>query len=179
MRTLKWIPQADITERETSAHPLALQRGERGGFLVSKGSGSVSYHWATVGQVLQQHMSDNQVTASDLAKVGGLSPNTVKDILKGENAEHSKNRRQAPLIVAAVMLKLPWDYLTRVRDGVPVEVLDAEIATHAAEEEAIRSPIELAYRQRLQLDPQIGELKSVVNAAARIIQELTGGENPN
>lgn len=146
---------------------------------MSKGSGSVSYHWASVGQVLQQRMSANQVTASDLAKVGGLSPNTVKDILKGADAEHSKNRRQAPLIVAAVMLKLPWDYLTRVRDGVPVEVLDAEIATRAVEEEAIRSPMELAYRQRLRLDPQIGELKSAVNAAARIIQELTGSENPN
>lgn len=144
---------------------------------MSKGSGSVSYHWASVGQVLQQRMSANQVTASDLAKVGGLSPNTVKDILKGADAEHSKNRRQAPLIVAAVMLKLPWDYLTRVRDGVPVEVLDAEIATRAVEEEAIRSPMELAYRQRLRLDPQIGELKSAVNAAARIIQELTGSEN--
>jgi transcriptional regulator with XRE-family HTH domain len=141
---------------------------------VSKGSGSVSYHWATVGQVLQQRMSEREVTPSDLAKVGGLSPNTVKDILKGANAEHPKNSRQAPLIVAAVVLELPWDYLTRVRDGVPVEVLDAEIATQAAVEEAFRSPIELAYRRRLQMDPQIAELKSAVNTMARIIQELTG-----
>jgi transcriptional regulator with XRE-family HTH domain len=123
-------------------------------------------------------MSVREVTATDLAKVGGLSPNTVKDILKGENAEHPKNRRQAPLIVAAVMLELPWNYLTRVRDGVSVEVLDAEIAARHAAEEAIRSPLEAAYRQRLQLDPRIGVLKSTLNEAARIIRELTEPENP-
>jgi predicted transcriptional regulator len=141
---------------------------------VSKESGSVSYHWATVGQVLGQRMSERRMTAPNLAKLGGLSLNTVKDILKGANAEHPKNSRQAPLIVAAVMLELPWNYFTRVRDGVPVAELEAEIATRAAEVEAIRSPIELAYRRRLQMDPQIGELKSAVNTAARIIQELTG-----